>query len=144
MFQADRPMKGYHGAWTRTEQQIPLIVAGAGIRRDAALGTCELIDLAPTLSFLLGGPIPEQPQGRILLEVLDSETAEACDYGEFILAREQLLDELKFLKKEFAGGGMYRDEYENRAAELWQQAERNAEDMEAARRSNLEAYPSGD
>jgi arylsulfatase A-like enzyme len=138
MFAHDRPLRGFHGAWSRTEQHVPLILGGAGIRAGATLATCETIDLAPTLSLLLGGNVPEQAQGRVLWEILDGASRHENDYGRFILERETLLDELKMLKKECAGGAMYREEFETRRAELLRRAEENRTAMEQARRGDKE------
>jgi arylsulfatase A-like enzyme len=66
MFPHTRELRGYHGAWSESEQRIPLIISGPGISAGAALGTCELIDLAPTLSLLLGGECPSKAEGRVL------------------------------------------------------------------------------
>ncbi|MGB8645922.1 MAG: alkaline phosphatase family protein, partial [Anaerolineae bacterium] len=73
MFKGDRPMRGYHGAWSPVEQRIPLILSGAGIRAGSRLESCEIIDIAPTLSTLLGGDVPAQSEGRVLWEALDTE-----------------------------------------------------------------------
>lgn len=63
--------KGGHGGEEDVVMQVPLIIAGAGIRSDALLGSAELIDLAPTVAALLGVPAPGHALGRTLTEVLD-------------------------------------------------------------------------
>ncbi len=62
---------GGHGGEEPVVLQVPLIFAGAGIRADALLGTVDLIDVAPTVSALLGLPAPGHALGRTLTEVLD-------------------------------------------------------------------------
>jgi arylsulfatase A-like enzyme len=133
MFPHSRELRGYHGAWSLEEQQIPLILSGAGIRTGGVVETCELIDLAPTLALLLGGDSPEQAEGRVLWEALDAEPPPAADYARFVLTREAVLAELKTLKKEFAGGAVYREEFEMRRSELKRLVEENRKEAERAR-----------
>ncbi|MDP9463399.1 MAG: 5'-nucleotidase C-terminal domain-containing protein, partial [Actinomycetota bacterium] len=45
------------------------LAGGEGIGRDTVEGV-RSIDLAPTIAFILGVPVPQQSQGRVLLEVL--------------------------------------------------------------------------
>ena len=118
------------------DRQIPMILSGAGIRAGAALEICELIDIAPTLSVLLGGEIPEQNQGRILWEVLDTARAPKVDaYVDSLLQRERALDDLKLLKREHASGSMYREEYQDQRAEIMLNARLNLRVMEEERRT---------
>ena len=133
MFPHPRELRGYHGAWSNAEQHIPLIISGAGIRAGAELGTCELIDIAPTLARLLGGEIPESADGRVLWEILDLEQPIVPDYGRFIIKRESILQELKILKKEYAGGSMYREDFEMRQGALRQLGEEIRREMDKAR-----------
>jgi hypothetical protein len=51
--------------------EVPLILAGAGIRRGAALEGASLIDIAPTAAALLGLPPPGDGLGRTLIDALD-------------------------------------------------------------------------
>lgn len=136
MFEFSRPLAGYHGAWCETDRHIPMILSGAGIRAGAQLDACELIDLAPTLSVLLGGAIPEHNQGRILWEALDTQNAAPTvgNYVDLLLQRESALDELKQLKRERAGGAMYRSEYESERAEILLRARMNLAAMEEERK----------
>ncbi len=132
MFESARPLVGFHGAWSETDRRIPLILSGAGIRADATLDACELIDLASTLSVLLGGAIPENNQGRILWEALDTEPGapHIGNYVDLLLERERALEELKQLKRERAGGALYRSEYETERAEILMRARMNLAAME--------------
>lgn len=136
IFDSGRSFAGYHGAWTPTERHIPLILSGAGIREGARLDVCELIDIAPTLSALLGGAIPENNQGRILWEALDvrAQMPNVGNYIDLLLQRDNALDELKQLKRERAGGAMYRSEYETNRAEILMRARMNLTGMEAEKK----------
>jgi len=141
MFETARSLAGFHGAWCETDRHIPMILSGAGIRADARVEACELIDLAPTLSVLLGGAIPENNQGRILWEALDTQNsapnvrlAESNNYVDLLLQRDSALEELKQLKRERAGGAMYRSEYESERAEILLRARMNLTAMEEERK----------
>ncbi len=61
---------GGHGGEEPEVMRVPLILAGAGINRNALLGKASLIDLAPTICALLGIPAPGHAVGRTLVEVL--------------------------------------------------------------------------
>lgn len=138
MFPHWRQMRGYHGAWSQVEQRVPLLMSGPGIRPSGVLETCELIDIAPTLSLLLGGNLPRESSGRILWEALDLNEPRETDYHLYILRRESILQDLRVLKKEYAAGAMYRQEFQDRKAELVRAAEENAQEMEGARRAEFE------
>lgn len=60
--------EGAHGS--RAEMPVPLIVAGAGFLQGSPPADPELVDLAPTVSALLGVPPPAQSQGRVWTEAL--------------------------------------------------------------------------
>lgn len=47
-----------------------LLMAGPGVRPAARVEECDNLDLAPTLMHLLGEPVPDVMQGRILTEAL--------------------------------------------------------------------------
>lgn len=59
---------GGHGGTEPDVVEVPLILAGAGIRPGAALAEVELIDVAPTAAALLGLPAPRHGLGRTLVE----------------------------------------------------------------------------
>ncbi len=67
----DRRGRGGHGGAEPEVIDAPVVMAGAGIR---AGGKADglLVDLAPTLSALLGLPMPANNQGRVLTEALDA------------------------------------------------------------------------
>ena len=54
--------------------------------------------------------------------------------SDLMLQRDSALEELKFLKRERAGGAMYRSEYESERAEILLRARMNLVAMEAERK----------
>ncbi len=66
--------RGGHGGVEPEVMSVPLIAAGAGIKAGAAASDAHLIDLAPTVSALLGIPAPGHGLGRTLDEVLALDT----------------------------------------------------------------------
>ncbi len=56
------------------------IAQGTGIRRDITLPEANIVDLAPTLLHLLGEPVPEIMDGRVLTEIFT--TPGEVRYGE--------------------------------------------------------------
>ncbi len=50
-----------------------LLAHGRGIRRGAIAGA-SLMDLAPTVLHLLGMPVPDDMDGRVLLDLLDDDS----------------------------------------------------------------------
>ena len=63
--------RGGHGGIERDVVEVPLVAAGAGIRRGAQVEGARLIDIAPTIAALLGLPAPGHALGRTLVEVLE-------------------------------------------------------------------------
>ena len=61
--------RGAHGS-TR-ELQVPLLIAGAGVRVGAVPKDAKLVDVAPTIAALLGVRPPVDAQGRALAESLN-------------------------------------------------------------------------
>ncbi|MGB3633862.1 MAG: alkaline phosphatase family protein [Rubrobacteraceae bacterium] len=57
---------GAHGS--TEEMRVPLLLSGAGFRRDAAPRNPQLVDVAPTICALLGVRPPKDAQGRFLSE----------------------------------------------------------------------------
>jgi hypothetical protein len=60
---------GGHGGPEDEVLHVPLVLAGAGVRAGVR-GTARQVDVAPTLSTLLGLAIPSSNQGRPLLDAL--------------------------------------------------------------------------
>ena len=67
---------GGHGGIEPDVVEVPLILAGAGIRPGAALGDVDLVDVAPTAAALLGLPAPRHGFGRTLIEATTFPDAE--------------------------------------------------------------------
>jgi predicted AlkP superfamily phosphohydrolase/phosphomutase len=58
----------------RKSQHTPdgfMIAAGAHIERDAVVTAANVLDLAPTILYLMGNPVPCDLDGRVLLEIID-------------------------------------------------------------------------
>ncbi|HUH01523.1 MAG TPA: alkaline phosphatase family protein [Kofleriaceae bacterium] len=70
---------GGHGGLEPEVIEVPLILAGAGVRPAAAVSGARLIDIAPTVATLLGVQPPGHGLGRTLTEalILPDETAAA-------------------------------------------------------------------
>jgi hypothetical protein len=62
--------RGGHGGAEPEARMVPLVLAGAGVRRSPE-GEARLIDVAPTVAALLGLAPPGQLRGRPLLDVLE-------------------------------------------------------------------------
>lgn len=50
-----------------------LIVRGPGIRQNGEVDGARIVDLAPTILYALGVPVPDQMDGRVLVDLFDSE-----------------------------------------------------------------------
>ena len=61
--------RGGHGS--TLEMRVPLLIAGAGVRAGGVPRKPKLVDVAPTISALLGARPPANAQGRVLSELLD-------------------------------------------------------------------------
>jgi len=68
--------RGGHGGNEPEVVEVPLVLAGAGIRPGAALAEVDLIDVAPTAAALLGLPAPRHGFGRTLVEATTLPQAE--------------------------------------------------------------------
>jgi len=62
--------RGGHGGVEPEVLSVPLVVAGAGVKPGASSLDARLIDVAPTVSALLGIPAPGHGLGRTLTELL--------------------------------------------------------------------------
>ena len=69
--------RGGHGGVEAEVMYVPLIAAGAGIKQGATANDARLIDIAPTVSALLGMPAPGHGLGRTLVEILDLDAQSA-------------------------------------------------------------------
>lgn len=62
--------RGSHGS--TLELRVPIVLAGAGVRRRATgLAHASLVDVAPTIAALLGTDPPAQAQGQAMQPALD-------------------------------------------------------------------------
>ncbi len=60
--------RGGHGS--TKEMRVPLLISGAGVRPGAIPENANLVDVAPTISALLGARPPADAEGRVLEELL--------------------------------------------------------------------------
>jgi len=64
------------GAPSRAGGQRPegmLVLAGAAVKRQAEVAECRIVDVAPTLLHVLGAPIADDIDGRVLTDALDED-----------------------------------------------------------------------
>ena len=67
----DAPGQGQHGSMSRHEMSNVLIARGPGFKRSARVTSpTGNVDMAPTVLRLLGLPIPDDMDGRVLVEAL--------------------------------------------------------------------------
>lgn len=83
---------GGHGGDEPEVMRVPLVMAGAGMRRGALAHQVRLIDLAPTLAALLGTPPPRHALGRCLGEALQLPERQAAALAARDRARVQELE----------------------------------------------------
>ncbi len=62
--------RGGHGGLEPEVLYAPFVLAGPGVRHATQI-EAEIVDIAPTISTLLGLPIPANSQGKVLWEALD-------------------------------------------------------------------------
>ncbi len=73
-FNFDRgPVAAMHGSPWRYDTHVPIIFAGAGIPERVLHRLVHPVDVAPTLSALLGMTAPAAAKGTILVEVLGDD-----------------------------------------------------------------------
>lgn len=70
--------RGGHGGLEPEVLAVPLIMAGAGVKPGATALDAHLIDIAPTVSALLGIPAPGHGLGRTLTELLQLDQGAAA------------------------------------------------------------------
>ena len=70
--------RGGHGGLEPEVLTVPLIMAGAGVKPGAISLDAHLIDIAPTVSALLGIPAPGHGLGRTLVELLQLDDSAAA------------------------------------------------------------------
>lgn len=62
--------RGGHGGLEPEVMNAPFALAGPGVRHATQI-KAQIVDIAPTISTLLGAPIPANSQGRVLWEAVD-------------------------------------------------------------------------
>lgn len=71
--------RGGHGGPEEEAMAVPLLIAGAGVVPGAHAPAARLVDVAPTITALLGIPAPGHSYGRALVELLDPRAAAYVD-----------------------------------------------------------------
>lgn len=66
--EGDKPQGAAHGEPYEYDAHVPLIIAGGGIRPGRYANEASPVDIAPTLSALLGIEFPAGRDGRVLIE----------------------------------------------------------------------------
>ena len=69
----DEPSLGNHGGITIDERHVPLIISSPKLKAGSVDSVVDTIDIAPTISALLGAKYLPSYQGRILSEIIDHE-----------------------------------------------------------------------
>ena len=76
-----RPGQGQHGSMSRHEMNNVLLAGGPSFRRTARVQSpTGNVDLAPTVMSLLGIPVPDHMEGRVLAEAL-SQGEDSVDWS---------------------------------------------------------------
>lgn len=69
---------GAHGPANPDAHSGIFALAGPGVQRRADLGTASVLDVAPTLAYLLGLPVAADLPGRVLVEAFSRKKLQ-CD-----------------------------------------------------------------
>lgn len=65
--------EGWHEPYSPKANVTPLLVVGGGVPAPATYAYCEIFDIAPTVTHLLGRATPRLSHGRVLHEALDAD-----------------------------------------------------------------------
>ena len=63
---------GGHGGDEEAVLHTPLIFSGDAVKEGSSRETANITDIAPSISFFLGTPLPDYSHGRILYEVIEN------------------------------------------------------------------------
>ncbi len=75
--------------WKGVHDQFGILsIVGPGISKKLTINPVQIIDLAPTILFLLNVPIPSDIEGRVLREVFDPESELASRKEEIVMVSE--------------------------------------------------------
>jgi hypothetical protein len=91
--------RGGHGGQESITLQEPFVLVGATVK-PGEYGTVDMVDVAPTLAFLLGANIPASSQGHIRTDMLDLSaeqmvavrSALAAQQAQLVEAYQQAID----------------------------------------------------
>ena len=87
----DRRGSGGHGGVEPEVMQVPLVLAGRGIRSSSGWKGLQ-VDVAPTLCALLGLPPPANSEGRAWVEALDLSASEEQTWNEIESKQQERLE----------------------------------------------------
>jgi predicted AlkP superfamily phosphohydrolase/phosphomutase len=71
ILRSDAPVKPRTATVGTHRPEGILVMGGPAIRTGTELGECSLLDVAPTLLYSLGLPVPEDVEGRVVVEAFD-------------------------------------------------------------------------
>ena len=78
--QGELNVYGDHQTADRATCRVPLIVSGPGVERGVVRGLHYNVDLAPTVTELVGGDVPENWDGRSFADVLTSGSDDGREF----------------------------------------------------------------
>jgi len=93
--------KGGHGGQENVVLHTPLIFSGKGIKKGITNEETNILDITPTISYILGTHIPSYSHGKILYNIFDDSflpESRIAQYNLYILERDynQLTSEFNF------------------------------------------------
>jgi len=82
--------RGGHGGNEQVTLTEPFLLVGVGVKA-GDYGDVDMVDVAPTVSALLGINLPASSQGRVLMDMLDLKPAHAQDINAAWIKQQDLL-----------------------------------------------------
>ncbi len=100
--------EGWHEPFVAESNVTPLLVVGHGVSKPAVYDYCEIFDIAPTVTDLLGRKTPPLSHGRVLAEAFDAdldepESSRACERLNRVLLAANAVDDAQKKRLEEAG-----------------------------------------
>jgi len=100
--------EGWHEPFVAESNVTPLLVVGHGVTKPAVYDYCEIFDIAPTVTDLLGRKTPLLSHGRVLAEAFDAdrdapESSRACERLNRVLLAANAVDDAQKKRLEEAG-----------------------------------------
>ena len=82
----------HHNVWPPLVIDVPLFMWGAPLKKNYAIAGARIVDLAPTIAFILGMPAPKNAVGKPLLDVFDENYVQSLRGYSWSLAERRLQD----------------------------------------------------